>query len=110
MKGVETQSSHLRTLLPSPLTEWLVPHAQTLEYDCLNFFSFKGRNTSCRKAIVLDVHSTPGALKEARKMRGSTTSDALYHPPQILHKHFAPLHASILSNLIIRCLLLAVSR
>lgn len=40
MKSVETQSNPLPTLLPSPLTEWLVPYAQTIAHDCFALFAF----------------------------------------------------------------------
>jgi hypothetical protein len=50
------------TLLPSPLTEWLVPYAQTIAHDCFTLFAFKGRNARCRKTIVFEAHS---GLKEA---------------------------------------------
>ncbi|KAG1829179.1 hypothetical protein EV424DRAFT_1642359, partial [Suillus variegatus] len=59
MKNVETQSDPLPALLPSLLTEWLVPYAQTIAHDCFALFAFKGRNARRRKAIILDVHSTP---------------------------------------------------
>jgi hypothetical protein len=103
MKSIETQSSPFPTLLPFPLTEWLVPYAQTIAHDCFALFAFKGRNARHRKAIVLDVHSTPGALKEARRMCGNATS--ALHSLQGFNSTPQITTASLLSHTIIRCLL-----
>lgn len=111
MKRIETQSNPLPTLLPSSLTEWLVPHAQAIAHDCFSLFAFKGRNARRRKAIVLDVHSTPGALKEARKMCSFATTHTLFiHSKDLIPLHRSYTTTSLLSDTVTICLLQDVTR
>jgi hypothetical protein len=98
-------------LLPSPLTEWLVPYAQTTAHNCFALFAFKGKNARHGKAIALDVHSKPGGLKEARRVCGNPTMHALFiHSKDSILLRRSYITASLHSNTITRCLLQEITR
>jgi hypothetical protein len=90
---------------PSTLTEGVVLYAQSTARDFFALLAFKGKNACHGKAIALDVHSTPGALKEDVDMwkyhntRAFHPLQSFNPPPQIIYKCFSSLEHYLTASL-----------